>query len=161
LQRPRAASFSAQSASSRDPAFEHIHEPGGFRRNYVLQRATEQGETQPRMLRNFVEFLFVFGHFAGEDLEEIEEDEDEGLLDADEERAVGEGAGAYGGPVTGLSGETRKPDERTPLMGDSAISRRRARSKSIGPHGDATVTQAVLVLLKGFVGTGILFLGRA
>jgi hypothetical protein len=50
---------------------------------------------------------------------------------------------------------------------------------SIGPHGDATVTQAVLMactslfiaqwqkdllfvqLLKSFVGTGVLFLGRA
>lgn len=31
----------------------------------------------------------------------------------------------------------------------------------MGPHGNATVTQAVLMLLKAFIGTGVLFLGRA
>ncbi|EIN09975.1 hypothetical protein PUNSTDRAFT_86492 [Punctularia strigosozonata HHB-11173 SS5] len=152
-QRPRAASFSAQSSTSRDPAFENIHEPGGFRRAYVLQRAGENGD-RPRMLRNFVEFLFIFGHFAGEDLEEIDEEDEGEEGPADAERAAG--YETYDGPSAGLPGETPKPDERTPLMGH-----RRPRSKSIGPHGDATVTQAVLVLLKGFVGTGILFLGRA
>jgi proton-coupled amino acid transporter len=61
-----------------DPVFEHIHEPGGFRRNYVLLQGTihEEGEP-PRMLNNFIEFLYLFGHFAGEDLEELEEDEEE------------------------------------------------------------------------------------
>lgn len=38
---------------------------------------------------------------------------------------------------------------------------RRKRSKSVAQVGDATVTQAVLMLLKSFVGTGILFLGKA
>lgn len=31
----------------------------------------------------------------------------------------------------------------------------------MGDHGDATITQAVLMLLKSFVGTGVLFLGKA
>ena len=30
-----------------------------------------------------------------------------------------------------------------------------------GQHGDATFTQAVLMLLKAFVGTGVLFMGKA
>ncbi len=73
--------------------------------------------------------------------------------------------------------------ERAPLLSrDSkrSLSRSRRRRSSVGPHGDATVTQAVLMashvlaieylrhvlivqwqLLKAFVGTGILFLGRA
>ncbi|KAJ7811099.1 transmembrane amino acid transporter protein-domain-containing protein [Mycena olivaceomarginata] len=46
-------------------------EPGGFRRNYVLMRANERGEDEPVMLNNFIEFLYIFGHFAGEDLEEM------------------------------------------------------------------------------------------
>lgn len=46
------------------PAFEHIHEPGGFRRNYVILRANEQGEEEPRMLNNFIDFLLLFGHFV-------------------------------------------------------------------------------------------------
>lgn len=52
--------------STPHPAFEHIHEPGGFRRNYVLLQAEQQG-TQPRPIaRNFVEFLYLFGHFVSD-----------------------------------------------------------------------------------------------
>jgi proton-coupled amino acid transporter len=46
------------------PAFEHIHEPGGFRRNYVLLRANEQGTEEPQILNNFIDFLLLFGHFV-------------------------------------------------------------------------------------------------
>jgi solute carrier family 36 (proton-coupled amino acid transporter) len=66
LGRPRSVSF-AGSGATPDPAFEHIHEPGGFRRNYVLLQATigEDGEQQqPRMLNNFIDFLYLFGHFV-------------------------------------------------------------------------------------------------
>ncbi len=35
-------------------AFENIHEPGGFRRNYVLRRAEEQGLDEPRVTENFI-----------------------------------------------------------------------------------------------------------
>jgi proton-coupled amino acid transporter len=48
-----------------DPVFEHIHEPGGFRRNYVLLQGTIHEEREPpRMLNNFIEFLYLFGHFV-------------------------------------------------------------------------------------------------
>lgn len=49
--------------------FEHIHEPGGFRRNYVLLQgaADEEGE-QPRILNNFIDFLYIFGHFVSDPL---------------------------------------------------------------------------------------------
>lgn len=62
--RPRAASFAGGVPSVTDPAFDHIHEPGGFRRNYVLLRANEQGTEEPRILNNFIDFLFLFGHFV-------------------------------------------------------------------------------------------------
>ncbi|KAJ7613933.1 transmembrane amino acid transporter protein-domain-containing protein [Roridomyces roridus] len=114
--RPRAASFTAPSPVQ-NPAFEHIHEPGGFRRNYVLVRAAERGEEEPPILNNFIEFLYIFGHFAGEDLEEDEEDDDE-------ETAVGgDGVGDLG--------------ENAPLLAPRTA------------------------LLKSFVGTGVLFLGKA
>jgi solute carrier family 36 (proton-coupled amino acid transporter) len=70
LARPRSVSF-AGSGVPPDPAFEHIHEPGGFRRNYVLLQATigEDGEQQqPRMLNNFIDFLYLFGHFVSPQL---------------------------------------------------------------------------------------------
>jgi hypothetical protein len=61
--RKRAVSFHALNAPQ-DPAFEHIHEPGGFRRNYMKLRATEQGTEEPPMLDNFIDFLTLFGHFV-------------------------------------------------------------------------------------------------
>ncbi|KAJ7067280.1 transmembrane amino acid transporter protein-domain-containing protein [Mycena amicta] len=138
--RGRAASVVIPRQTTPDPAFEHIHEPGGFRRNFVIMRATERCEEEPHVLNNFVEFLYIFGHFAGEDLEEDDEDVD------DEEMAA--------------------PDETAPLLGSSTITRSRSRSRrrrsslSRGPHGNATVGQAYLMLLKAFVGTGVLFLGK-
>ena len=62
--RARAVSFAGPSQVP-DPAFEHIHEPGGFRRNYVLLRALEQGVTERPILNNFIDFLYLFGHFVG------------------------------------------------------------------------------------------------
>ena len=62
--RPRAASFSGSTRSSVNPTFANIHEPGGFRRNYLLMRAHEQGEEQPETVPSFIEFLYLFGHFV-------------------------------------------------------------------------------------------------
>ena len=104
------------------------------------------------MLRNFIEFLYIFGHFvrtfiasyivllnslihswqAGEDLEEDEDDST--LLARDHEAAEG-------------SSETE------PLLSESVMSkrslsraRRAARRNNVESHGDATVTQAVLMV---------------
>ncbi|KZT73071.1 hypothetical protein DAEQUDRAFT_808609 [Daedalea quercina L-15889] len=165
--RPRSASF-AGSTRSADPAFQHIHEPGGFRRNYLLLRRGDEATSQlPHVPRNFIEFLYLFGHFAGEDLEEVEEEDEYRWDDMEaqvEQSSPGERDLAETAPLSiGLPPETatdlHKASERTPLLTRSRS--RRARSRSVGPHGDATVTQAVLMLLKSFVGTGILFLGKA
>lgn len=142
--RGRAASLVLPRQRTPDPVFEHIHEPGGFRRNYVLMRATERGEEEPHVLNNFIEFLYIFGHFAGEDLEE-----DDGI----EDQEMGAGTGG-------------EPTEETSLLRSGSHSRSRTRamrnrSSLSRPHGNATVAQAYLMLLKAFVGTGVLFLGKA
>ena len=62
--RPRSSSFAGSTRSSVNPAFANIHEPGGFRRNYLLMRAHEQGEEEPEMVSSFIEFLYLFGHFV-------------------------------------------------------------------------------------------------
>ncbi|EIW84292.1 hypothetical protein CONPUDRAFT_135790 [Coniophora puteana RWD-64-598 SS2] len=136
--RPRAASFSG-SVQAADPAFEHIHEPGGFRRNYVLLRAGDSGNDLNHT-SNFIDFLYIYGQFAGEDLEEEEEP-------LEDEESVRQDAAT---------------DERSPLLKDRrSRSASRRRASSVGPHGNSTVPQAILMLLKSFVGTGVLFLGKA
>lgn len=182
----RTRTTSLMTRTNVDPRFEHIHEPGGFRRNYLLMKADDQGEgaQPPPMLNNFIDFLYLFGHFGGEDLEDEE--------DLEEEEEVDDDGGARptrdGVPfpststVTALSpaeaglraihGDAEpdfsKPLEQRPLLGrNTTTSRslsRRARKRSLSTHGaqgDATVTQAILMLLKSFIGTGILFLGKA
>jgi proton-coupled amino acid transporter len=104
-------------------------------------------------------------------------DEEQGPLLAGESTAPGE----PGSQLIHRSVASLKPSERTPLMSRSMshASVRRRRRQSVGSHGDATVTQAVLMascacvilqtlidssssqLLKSFVGTGVLFLGKA
>lgn len=51
--RPRATSLIEPHVSA-GPAFENIHQPGGFRRNYVLLRAEEQGLDEPRVTEHFI-----------------------------------------------------------------------------------------------------------
>jgi hypothetical protein len=93
---------------------------------------------------------------AGEDLEEIEEEDEEDLLEDEIEqgnrRALG--SSAYS-PADGLLADTVGiANERTPLVGaphrsmsrGMSASRRRARSASVAHKGDATVTQAVLMV---------------
>ena len=122
------------------------------------------------MVRNFIEFLYIFGHFvsnislsvqslrmfmvsrlqAGEDLEEIEEEEEPG----DEEEPLAGETPYYGTsglpepPSIGPSPDGHKPDEHSPLLQRSHMARSRSRRRisSVGPHGDATVTDAVLMV---------------
>lgn len=131
-----------------------IKQIGGFRRNYIRRNEgsspTGDGHGsqpgRPFLTRNFIEFLTLHGHFAGEDLEEDDEawasDEaliaEEGRRDEDEEEP-GEGSAL-------LTGRAR------------VSGRRRSRSISQGTAGSG---KAILLLLKSFVGTGVLFLPKA
>ncbi|KAK0626551.1 vacuolar amino acid transporter 3 [Immersiella caudata] len=143
-----------------------IKVPGGFRRNY-LRRAVrdssnnphelEYGEgtsrpAQPQLFTNsFLEFLSLYGHFAGEELEEDDE-----ALKPGEYFTSGSDEGDY-------DSDEESDDDREP-MEDSALltpSRRKRRRKPRGGSGTNSPMAAALLLLKSFVGTGVLFLPRA
>ncbi|GAA5880516.1 hypothetical protein JCM16303_005412 [Sporobolomyces ruberrimus] len=120
--------------------------------------------------RSFIDFLSLYGHFGGEDLEEIDEEDEE---DEDEEAEIDgvPSIPSYNGQPPKLSRDPSQrqvaANERTPLVRgrssrrDARPTPNRKRSSSVGQHGDATVLQAVMMLLKSFVGTGVLFLGKA
>ncbi|KAI0038838.1 hypothetical protein FA95DRAFT_1613065, partial [Auriscalpium vulgare] len=131
----------------------HFHEPGGFRRNYVLLQSNGAPQDDRRVLRNFIDFLYILGHFAGGDLEEIDEGDEE---EEDEEAAYGspsiharrhftlEGQEDGRGPsvhidTAGLPLSMPTDTEHTPLLDRAksrSLSRRRRGSVA---HGDATV----------------------
>lgn len=138
-----------------------IKVPGGFRRNF-LRRAVgspspggdaEEGtgglsrRAAPKLFtNNFIEFLTLYGHFAGEELEEDDE-----VLEPDE---------YFSSDVQADEGS----DEDREPMEDSALltpGRRKRKRKERGPAGNSSPTGAALLLLKSFVGTGVLFLPKA
>lgn len=107
--------------------------PGGLRRQFVQQRMRRFDSARLPVTRNFVEFLDLYGSFAGEDLAESD---DEAIEDEEEEQGT-------------AATETR------PLLG------RRQSSKRVAKKGDAGMVKSFFTLLKAFIGTGIMFLPKA
>ncbi|PGH18193.1 hypothetical protein AJ80_04580 [Polytolypa hystricis UAMH7299] len=140
-----------------------IKVPGGFRRDYLRRTAGspaphslrgsaagEQRQNQPVLLtNNFLEFLTLFGHFAGEELEEDDEDLGPGEYFASSE---------LGGEFS--DEEARLLGEETSLLRPGTPGKRPRRPKD-RVKATNSPTGAALLLLKSFVGTGVLFLPRA
>ncbi|KAG0320105.1 neutral amino acid transporter [Podila horticola] len=121
-----------------EPTLTSLKEPGGMRRYHMIMKAEASGRQANLLTRSFIDFLAMYGHFAGEDLD----DEEGGDFEPYDEEGETEGRGTGG----------RKPrDETTPLI---------PRSQQ-PPQGDGTPAKAVFLLLKSFVGTGIMFLPKA
>ena len=126
--------------------------PGGFRRAYLLRRRRKRDPEYglPDFItRNFIEFLTLYGHFAGEDLseeeeEEEEEGEEEGVVEETETTALLPG-------YIGTSAGTMIPTSEAEVEEALTLKHRHK----------ATTLKAVLLLLKSFVGTGVLFLPKA
>lgn len=146
-----------------------IKVPGGMRRNYLRRAAGDiepeqidheqhmglaerRGYPRPKLLTsNFMEFLTLYGHFAGEELEEddevLEPNEYFSSTDAYSDQALEDD-----------SDSDREPMEDSTLL---TPSRRKRRRKAKGGSGTNGSTGATLLLLKSFVGTGVLFLPKA
>ena len=156
MQRSKSFHVSRPEPESEVLDIKNMKVPGGFRRDYIRRAVddpsgagTEDGEPAPApqlFTTSFMEFLTLYGHFGGEELEE----DDEVLR-----------PGEYFGPDD-YFGESS--DEEHEPMEDSALltpGRRRRMRKPRGNTGNNSPTTAILLLLKSFVGTGVLFLPRA
>ncbi|OLN91609.1 Vacuolar amino acid transporter 3-like protein 2 [Colletotrichum chlorophyti] len=117
------------------PAASDLLMPQGFRRQFVMQKHNFTPANLP-ITRNFVEFLGLYGSFAGEDLEDSDE---EAILSDDEDEEA----------------SRRAPTETRPLLG------RRRSSRFARKAGDASTTKTFFTTLKAFIGTGIMFLPKA
>ena len=78
--RTRSASFSSYLEETRRGSMaSDINIPGGFRREFLINKAIQKNQQPPNFLtQNFMEFLSIYGHFAGEDFSDEEEEGDEG-----------------------------------------------------------------------------------
>lgn len=137
-----------------------IRVPGGFRRDFLRRTAgsphpgSVQGSSsgappaQPQLpTSSFLEFLTLYGHFAGEELEEDDE-----VLGPNE---------YFSSDTWDEADEHRYSGEDAALLQGDTGGRKKRKHKQRAPPGTTTTTGAVMLLLKSFVGTGILFLPRA
>ncbi|KAI6248050.1 Vacuolar amino acid transporter 3 [Erysiphe necator] len=137
-----------------------IKVPGGFRRNFIRRTAASpsigtRGEAglgdsreQGQFLTNsFIEFLTIFGHFAGEELDEEDE------IQTSSKKFISQ---RYFIRDSENGEEDEEPTETNTLLTSSH--RKRKERKSPGTNSSVGAT---LLLLKSFVGTGVLFLPRA
>lgn len=146
----RAATFSGLYPRDQDEDLvraDDILQPGGFRRQHVQRNTTDQPSMRRRLSRaavpvtkNFINFLELYGDFAGEDLADT--DDDESAIDDTERQPLNDE-------------NDGRPAERRPLLG------KRKSTRRLKQQGDASTTKTFFTLLKAFVGTGILFLPKA
>ena len=160
LQRSRSFIVPRPEPENEELDINYIKVPGGFRRNFIRRAAREAdhepelgrggaSSAQPRLFTSsFLEFLTLYGHFAGEELEE----DDEVLK-----------PGEYF--VSGSEGDAQEDASDEEPMEDSALltpgPKKGRRRKERGGSGQNSPFGAALLLLKSFVGTGVLFLPRA
>ncbi|EDO18491.1 hypothetical protein Kpol_1032p88 [Vanderwaltozyma polyspora DSM 70294] len=149
LVRQRSMSFSGTSVTSSNNnlpdetglamSHQEITAPGGFRRSFILRKHTMENKKAPYLpdfiVTNFKEFLTLYGHFAGEDLSETDEEEE--AIEEEEEEVQ-----------TSLLRRRPIPDTT------------RTQAAPVDKSKKVSTTKAILLLLKSFVGTGILFLPK-
>lgn len=141
----RAATFSYPSKQTQDGLFGNEslsaaeqRAPGGFRRQYIQEQQGSIGMITTPITKSFVDFLDLYGNFAGEDLNASDDESDQQSIDDREQ------------------GRSSQSDERRPLLRG-----RRTGSKYAPKPGDASQIKSFFTLLKAFIGTGILFLPKA
>ncbi|KAK9457189.1 transmembrane amino acid transporter protein-domain-containing protein [Dipodascopsis uninucleata] len=175
----------------------NINVPGGFRRNHLLLKYKNVSQ-QPRnygssdsgsaesltehplttnspptskhfLTRNFLEFLSVYGHFAGEELEEDEDQEEfeDTYEDMEDEEYEGDGLLRRRTTRSSVNSSRFEDYDENYSVDEEAglLNVKRVTNVPGGKHGhvvqDTSSTKAILLLLKGFVGTGVLFLPKA
>jgi len=149
--------------ASADLDINNMRQPGGFRRDHLRRNATSPirrqtpGDAKGRpnlaqqpsfVTRNFFEFLSLYGHFAGEEMDDDDSDEEDDST-------------AWSDPQDDGSNREeqhmQQAAERRPLLRHHST--RRSRKADAAPKKGVAGT--VFILLKSFIGTGVLFLPRA
>lgn len=136
--RTRSLSFSALMDQRRESTASGINVPGGFRREFIINKSLQQNKSPPNFVtRNFMEFLTMYGHFAGEDFDDDDDDD---------------------------SSSSRYEDvfdEESQLMHERGVPGLPKKRKRAPPKGTAGSVKTFFLLFKALVGSGVLFLPGA
>lgn len=152
--RTRSSSFSTYlSEQRRESMASDINVPGGFRREFIINKALQENQEPPNFLTaNFVEFLSIYGHFAGEDFSDYEDgDNVTENGDSDSEDAVcDEELSLLSSSRQGIY--VHPPPPQRPKKSKKSKSSNAAKT---------TVAKTYFLVFKALVGSGVLFLPRA
>lgn len=141
--RARSLSFSHLNEYRRESTASDINVPGGFRREFLINKLLQQNRAPPNFLtRNFVEFLSIYGHFAGEDFDDDDFDDDVSSEEQNYEDVFDE--------------ELLLVHERRAPVG--SLPRKKRKN---APKGTAGQLKTFFLLFKALVGSGVLFLPGA
>ncbi|KAK6455112.1 transmembrane amino acid transporter protein-domain-containing protein [Scheffersomyces xylosifermentans] len=151
--RTRSSSFSTYLTEvRRESTASDINVPGGFRREFLINKSLRNNEEPPNFLTsNFIEFLSIYGHFAGEDFSDDSQDTDDGESSTyedvfDEESSL-------------LNDGNRRNHYTHPsLPKQLSIPKHKGREQ---PKGTASIIKTFFLVFKSLVGSGVLFLPRA
>ncbi|KAI8824239.1 transmembrane amino acid transporter protein-domain-containing protein [Fimicolochytrium jonesii] len=109
-----------------------LREPGVFRRHFVQRQAIMAGrEPNNPVTRNFLDFLALYGFYGGDVYPEDADDDED----------------------DGFFNENEEDGETRPLV--------RSRTPSVAAIQGTSAKKAFFMVLKAFVGTGVLFLPKA
>lgn len=135
--------------------------PNGFRRNFIENQNKRMRRSG--YARSFFEFLSLYGHFAGEDLREddseLESESEFEEEDGESEEVMTNDELDDDHRVRLLDGMNRPSFNNLTLRVQQL---RKVKTKTKVPKkGKASTLKAFLLLLKAFLGTGIIFLPKA
>ncbi|KAI9500938.1 transmembrane amino acid transporter protein-domain-containing protein, partial [Coemansia spiralis] len=130
--------------------------PNGFRRDYMLRKAEDEGRNVSMLTSSFVEFLALYGHFAGGDFPSDEDDEDDG---EDEDEDDSTNAVVVAEPSANGRLSSRHNFKQPASLGGSST--RIAKQPATSLSSKASVRKSFFLLLKSFIGSGVLFLPKA
>jgi proton-coupled amino acid transporter len=141
----RSSSFSTYlTETRRESTASDINIPGGFRREFLINKSLQQNKSPPNFLtKNFIEFLSIYGHFAGEDLDD---DDDKDASDVDDYEDVFD-------EESHLLSSERRPNlpKLVPQLRKTPVQRK----------GTASIAKTYFLVFKSLVGSGVLFIPRA
>lgn len=152
--RTRSTSFSRYlDETRRGSTASDINVPGGFRREFIIQNSLKKNQEPPNFLtQNFMEFLSMYGHYAGEDFTDDDDDDDE------EDDELDQDSGSNYEDVF---------DEESSLLGNQRLYGavpqlpKQLPKRRQQPKGTASVAKTFFLVFKALVGSGVLFLPRA
>ncbi|KAJ3240723.1 neutral amino acid transporter [Chytriomyces hyalinus] len=148
-----------------------LREPGVFRRRFIAERLERAGKPVAFLTRNFIDFLALYGFYGGDI---VPDETDDDLFDGTDEEGieefsrVGRPGSARRDSINRGVDDQANPDainatESTPLMSNSYhASSGRGPGLVTAPNVKGTsAKKAFFMLMKSFVGTGVLFLPKA